>query len=137
MVYTKVMSEKTVFERIIDRDIPADIVCEDDKSIVFMDIEPVNKGHVLVVPKECYQWFQEMPDDLLCHLTLVSKKIAGAIKLALSADYVQVAISGKDVPHVHIHLFPRYYDDKLKEFEKTVYTDGESKEYAQKIKNNL
>jgi histidine triad (HIT) family protein len=125
---------ETIFTKIINREIPADIVYEDEDLIAILDINPVNKGHVLVIPKKHYTWIDEVPDDLLSSLFIVSKKLIKALKKAFSPYYVQLMVAGIDVPHVHIHLFPRYTGDNREHWNKSAYEDaGEKKETAQKI----
>ncbi len=131
------MNEKNVFQKIIDREIPAEIVYEDDFVIAFFDIKPVTKGHLLLIPKDSYTWIQDVPDDLLTYSFLKSKELIIAIKKGLQCDFVQVVVEGRDVPHFHIHLIPSMMDHKPAVWEHTSYSDGEIKEYAQKIKNAL
>jgi histidine triad (HIT) family protein len=131
------MNEKTVFEKIIDREIPADIVYEDERVIAFLDIEPINKGHTLVVPKKRYQWLEEIPDDLICHLFMVTKKLMKAHKKAFNPYYVQILVAGIDVPHVHIHVFPRYENDDREHWNKENYENGESREFASQIRSEI
>lgn len=91
-----------------------DIVYEDEKVMAFMDMEPINEGHVLLVPKEHYLDVDEMPDELLFHLMIVSKKIVAALKEIYHADgYSMMQNGGKfnDVGHYHLHIFPRYEND--------------------------
>lgn len=70
----------TIFDRIIAREIMADIVYEDEKCIAFLDINPVAYGHTLVVPKKSYEWLDQCPDDLVAHLFVIAKKIMLAQK---------------------------------------------------------
>lgn len=132
------MSEKTVFQKIIDREIPASIVYEDDRCMAFLDIQPVHKGHLLLIPKEHYVWMQDVPDELLSYLFVTTKKIMTALKTAVIADYVQVSVVGKDVPHFHIHMIPRTLDDGIKNMPHVAYeSNDEMNEYVTKIKNAL
>lgn len=127
----------TIFSKIIRREIPATIVYEDDESIAFMDIAPVSKGHLLLIPKDHYQWMQEVPDELLGRLFVKTKKLMLAMKAGLSCDYVQISVVGKDVPHFHIHLMPRFYDDNLHGWRTGSYDDGEMETFANKIKAEI
>jgi histidine triad (HIT) family protein len=102
-------TEKTVFRKIIDREIPAKIVYEDDRCLAFFDIRPVAPTHVLVIPKKEIPSNNEiMPEDepLVGHLFVVIKKIAA--QLGLSDGYRVVANCGRDagqeVPHLHFHV---------------------------------
>lgn len=131
------MSEKTIFKKIIDEEIPASKVYENESVVAFLDISPVSFGHTLVIPKKEYVWIQDMPDDELATLFIEAKKVLKGIKQALSCDYVQISVVGKDVPHVHVHLIPRYFDDELSGWQTKKYTGGQMQEYTQKIKSAL
>lgn len=94
--------------------IVTDIVYEDELVYAFMDMEPINEGHVLLVPKEHYLDADEIPDEVLSHLMLVSKKIIGAIKEIYKCDGYSIMQNGgkfNDVGHYHMHIFPRYEGD--------------------------
>jgi histidine triad (HIT) family protein len=86
---------------------------EDGTIISFPDIKPVSPGHTLVIPKEHYHWFYELPDDISDKLFRAARHIAKQLKEETGADYIHLSIVGKDVPHVHIHLIPRMIGDKL------------------------
>lgn len=131
------MSEKTIFKKIIDKEIPAQIVYENDSCIAFLDIMPVAYGHVLVIPKEEYRWIQDLPDNLLANLFIETKKIIKGMKQALSCDYVQVSIVGEEVPHVHIHLIPRYFNDTLHGWDRKKYEGSDIEIYKEKIERVL
>lgn len=131
------MPEKTIFQKIIDREIPATIVYEDHISIAFLDIAPVSDGHTLLVSKEVYEWMDEVPDELLGQMFIRTKKLMKAMKQGLECDFVQLSVVGKDVPHFHIHLIPRYLNDGLKGWETKTYTDNEKEEILKKITSAL
>ena len=96
-----------IFCKIIAREIPASIVFEDEQTLAFLDIHPKAPGHLLVIPKEHYPWFDELPDPLSDHLFRTAKKLAQTLKKERGAAYIQLSIVGRDVPHTHIHLIPR------------------------------
>ncbi|HEY6020228.1 MAG TPA: HIT domain-containing protein [Candidatus Paceibacterota bacterium] len=98
--------ENCVFCKIVAGDIPSNKVYEDNQVIAFLDIHPKGPGHTLVIPKEHYRWFEEMPEDLYTHVFKVVRDLSIKMKQG-GADHVQVGIVGKDVPHVHVHLIPR------------------------------
>ncbi len=127
----------TIFGKIIRREIPATIVYEDDESLAFMDIAPVANGHLLFIPKVQYVWMQNVPDELLSQMFIKTKKLMIAMKSGLACDYVQVSVVGKDVPHFHIHLIPRFYNDELHGWRTGQYTGNEINDYAEKIKKGL
>lgn len=94
--------------------IKTDFVYEDEFVMAFMDMEPINEGHVLLVPKQHYLDVDEIPDELLAHLMIVSKKIVTALKEIVRPDGYSIMQNGgtfNDVGHYHLHIFPRYVDD--------------------------
>ena len=115
------MKEKTLFEKIIDREIPADIIYEDDNHIVFLDINPFEKGHVLVVPKKPYETIMDMPEHEYAELQRLVHRMAMHMNQQLgggiNVHQNNYPISGQVVPHVHVHIIPRNND-------KHVYTSG-------------
>jgi histidine triad (HIT) family protein len=123
----------TIFTKIISREIPAGIVYENDVVLAFLDINPVHKGHTLVIPKESFRWFTDVPTELLEPLFKASQEVSRAIKMATGASLIQLSIVGDEVPHVHIHLIPRFENDNLSNWPKTHYKEGEAEEYAKNI----
>lgn len=94
--------------------IVTDIIYEDALVMAFMDMEPVNEGHVLLVPKEHYLDVDEIPDETLAHLMILSKKIVSILKEVYKPDGYSVMQNGgkfNDVGHYHLHIFPRYIGD--------------------------
>src|SRR5688572_17767563 len=96
----------SIFTRIINREIPAYIVAEDERYIAFLDINPLVIGHTLVVPKTEVDFIFDLDDATLAGLNLFAKKVALAIKKSISCKRVGVAVIGLEVPHTHIHLVP-------------------------------
>jgi len=96
----------TVFSKIIKREIPAHIIAEDDHYIAFLDINPLAKGHTLIVPKLEIAYLFDMPEDLLPGLFSFAQKVAKAIDKYSDAERVGVAVIGLEVPHAHVHLVP-------------------------------
>lgn len=131
------MNEKTIFQKIIDREIPADIVYEDEHFLAFLDIKPVTKGHTLLVPKEPFMWMQDVPDALLGETFVCAKKIMSAMKESLECDFVSVLVEGIEVPHFHVHLIPGDMETKNAVWNHTSYEEGEQATYAKKIKSLL
>lgn len=94
--------------------IKTDFIYEDEQVMAFMDMEPINEGHVLLVPKKHYLDADEMPDELLAHLMIVSKKIVKALKEIYQPNGYSIMQNGgefNDVGHYHLHIFPRYQND--------------------------
>jgi histidine triad (HIT) family protein len=102
----------TIFTKIINREIPAYIVAEDENFIAFLDIMPLAKGHVLVVPKVEVDYIFDLEDEVLAGLHVFSKKVAKAMDQTIKCARIGVAVIGLEVPHVHVHLIPlRSMDD--------------------------
>jgi len=96
----------TIFSKIIAGEIPGQIVYQDDKCAAFLDISPINPGHVLLVPKEEVDYLFDLPSDTYAYLWSVAPKLSAAIKTATGCTRVGVAVEGFAVPHAHIHLVP-------------------------------
>lgn len=103
----------SLFTKIINREIPAHIVAEDERYIAFLDINPLVIGHTLVVPKKEVDYIFDLDDDTLAGLQLFSKKVAIAIGKAIRCKRVGVAVIGLEVPHTHVHLVPMNSMDDL------------------------
>jgi histidine triad (HIT) family protein len=96
----------TIFTKIINREIPAYVVAEDERHIAFLDINPLAKGHTLVVPKREEDYFFDLKDQELSDLILFSKKVAKAIQSVIPCQRIGVSVVGLEVPHAHVHLVP-------------------------------
>lgn len=96
----------TIFSRIIAGEIPCYKVAENDKFFAFLDINPVNWGHTLVVPKKEEDYIFDLSDEDLGEMMVFAKKVAKGIKKALPCRKVGVTVLGLEVPHAHIHLVP-------------------------------
>ena len=127
-----------VFCKIVKGEIPSDILYEDDEVLAFLDIKPVNFGHTLVIPKKHYEKMENTPDDTISAVFANAKKLMKAVKEAMSADFVALLVIGIDVPHFHVHLIPRYFNDNMPIFwPRKEYRNGEQGKMAEKIKNEL
>jgi histidine triad (HIT) family protein len=100
----------SIFTRIIEGEIPCYKVAENELHISFLDINPVAKGHTLVVPKREIDYVFDLPDDLLAETMVFAKQVAGAIDRSLNTVRTGVIVDGREVPHAHIHLIPIYND---------------------------
>lgn len=96
----------TIFTKIINREIPGYIVAEDDQNIAFLDIMPLVKGHLLVVPKVEVDYIFDLEDQDYAALMRFAKKVAKAQERVITCTRIGVAVIGLEVPHVHIHLVP-------------------------------
>lgn len=100
------MQEPSIFTQIIRGDIPCHKVYEDDKTIAFMDIHPVQPGHVLVIPKTQVDKLYDLENDDYEALMRAAKKVAQRMQTVLNPPRIAWAVVGFDVPHAHIHLVP-------------------------------
>ena len=99
----------TVFTKIINGEIPSYKVAENEKFYAFLDINPLQKGHTLIVPKLAEpeaDYIFDLEDDILSEMLVFSKQVAHGIKAAIGCKRVGVAVIGLEVPHVHMHLIP-------------------------------
>lgn len=96
----------SIFTKIINREIPAYIVAEDDNYIAFLDVAPLQKGHTLVIPKNETDFIFDVSDEELTGLILFSKQVAKAINASIECNRVGMSVIGLEVPHAHIHLIP-------------------------------
>lgn len=133
----------TIFEKIITREIPADIVFEDEQCLAFLDIRPNSKGHTLIVPKQCFVNIFDADDVVLAHMMSVAKKVADALTHTTNATGVNIIMNngkdaGQEVFHAHIHIIPRKAGDGVFSSPRHIeYADGESQLLAEQIKNAL
>lgn len=95
----------SIFTKIIERQIPAHIVAEDEDNIAFLDINPLSIGHTLVIPKRELDYLFDLDDETYTSLNLFAKKVAIAIK-KVTDKRIGTAVIGIEVPHAHIHLIP-------------------------------
>mgnify|MGYP003420125527 FL=1 len=103
----------TIFSRIINGEIPCYKIAENDKFFAFLDINPVQKGHTLVVPKNEVDYIFDIEDNDLAEMMVFAKQIAVRIKEVIPCTKVGVAVIGLEVPHAHIHLVPMQNEGDL------------------------
>lgn len=96
----------SIFTKIINRELPGYVVAEDSVAIAFLDVFPLAKGHVLVVPKQEVDNLFDLDDVTYAHLMGFAKKVANGMRAVLPCERVGVAVIGLEVPHAHIHLIP-------------------------------
>lgn len=108
----------TIFSKIIEGSIPSYKIAESDQFYAFLDINPVAKGHTLVVPKKEVDYFFDLENDLLGDMMTFAKKVALAIEKTIPCERIGLMVLGLEVPHAHIHLVPLdkkgYIDIKTK-----------------------
>lgn len=96
----------SIFTKIINGEIPSYKIAEDDNYYAFLDINPLQKGHTLVVPKLEVDRYFDLDENTLAGMSVFSKRVAKAIKLAFPCDRIGLTVIGLEVPHAHIHLIP-------------------------------
>lgn len=103
-----------IFCKIVKGELPANLVYEDDLIMCFLTIEPINEGHVLIIPKNHYLDTDEIPTEIVSSMMVLSKKIVKVIKEKYSPDGYSIMQNGgefNDIGHYHMHVFPRYKGD--------------------------
>ena len=130
----------TIFSRIIAGEIPSVCIHDDDICTAILDIAPVNKGHVLVITKQEYETLLDCPDEEISHLMRVVKLIAARMEEVLNMDGFNIMVnnkpaSGQEVPHLHIHIIPRFKNDgKTPRMIKESYTNGEMAAIGERLR---
>lgn len=124
----------TIFSKIVAGEIPSYKVAEDEQFYAFLDINPLAKGHTLVIPKREVDYFFDLEDDEIAAMQVFAKRVATAIKRAFPCMKVGQAVLGLEVPHAHIHLVPMQSErDMLFTNPKLKLSAEEFKEIANKI----
>ncbi len=105
-----------IFCKIVNKEIPAKIIYEDDEIMAFLDINPRNEGHTLVIPKKHYDNLLEAPDNTLAEMMRVAKLLCQRMKNKLNAKGFNIVINvekvaGQEINHLHLHIVPRYAED--------------------------
>ncbi len=134
--------EDCIFCKIVNGEIPCNKVYENDKVLAFLDINPVNKGHALVIPKEHYKDLLVMPDNILAEVAKVGKRVAKAVMKATGAAGFNLGqnngkTAGQAVMHFHLHIIPRFENDGLTLWPQGKYEGKEEEEIAEKIRSLL
>ena len=128
----------TIFSRIVKGEIPCYKIAEDERFFAFMDINPVQKGHTLVIPKREDDYIFNLADDEIGAMMVFAKKVAKAIEKAVPCKRIAVAVIGLEVPHAHIHLIPITQEGDMDFKKEHVHmSDEEFREVQQRIVANL
>jgi histidine triad (HIT) family protein len=125
--------ENCIFCKIVKGEIPSSKVYEDSDFVSFLDIEPVSDGHLLIIPKKHIVWMQDADDETIAGIFKLTKKLMLAMKQGLQCDYVQISVGGTDVPHLHIHLIPRFLNDGFHGWPTKKYKAEEENKMVKKI----
>lgn len=96
----------SIFTKIVNGEIPCYKIAEDERFLAFLDINPLAKGHTLVIPKLEVDYIFDLEDKLLADLNIFAKKVAKAIEKSVVCERIGIAVIGLEVPHAHIHLIP-------------------------------
>lgn len=131
-----------IFCKIVNYEIPGEIIYEDEKIMAFLDLHPAVKGHALLIPKVHCENFLALPDDLITYLFHRAKEIAPAIMKGSHADGFNIGINngssaGQVIFHCHIHLIPRHQNDGLTNWQGSDYAEGEMKFFGEEIRKYL
>ncbi|MGE5540794.1 MAG: HIT family protein [Bacillota bacterium] len=134
--------ERTVFEKIIARELPANIVYEDATTLAFLDIAPNNPGHVLVVPKTPSRNLFDISEESWTALMETVRRLAPAVRDAVGAGGVNIAMNNEsaanqEVFYSHVHIIPRHEGDGVLSYSKKQYADGEAERVAESIRKAL
>ena len=127
-----------IFSKIAAGDIPSYKCAENEEFYAFLDINPLVKGHTLVIPRREVDYFFDLDDDELARYQAFAKRVAKAIKAAFPCKKVAQIVLGLEVPHAHIHLIPMQSEQDVDfRHEKLKLTEEEFKEIAQKIRDEF
>jgi len=138
-----VNNNSCIFCRIVQKKAPASFVYEDEKVIAFLDIKPLNEGHTLIISKAHYENIFDIPQELNAYLHGITKQVAIALKKATNADGISIIqqngkAANQDVPHLHVHIIPRYNGQKMPSFSETLKVDKKKlNQTAEEIRNQL
>ena len=128
----------SIFSKIVAGEIPAYKVAENENFLAFLDVNPLVKGHVLVIPKKEVDYIFDLEDDLYLGLHAFLKKVALGLKKAVPCIRIGVAVIGLEVPHVHIHLVPMNAIDDLNFSKPKLKQSAEElKETAERISREI
>jgi len=128
----------SIFTKIINGEIPAYKILEDENYLAFLDVNPLAIGHTLVIPKKEIDYIFDIEDETLAGLHLFSKKVAQALEKAVPCKRIGVAVIGLEVPHAHVHLIPlNSMNDINFTQSKLVVAKDVMEETLQKIKSQL
>lgn len=131
-----------IFCKIVARELPAEIVYEDENTLAFLDIQPVNKGHTLVIPKKHTVNIFDIDKETMSAIYEAARIVSKAVKKGTGADGINLnnnngAAAGQEVFHYHAHIIPRFANDELSHWHKKEYKEGEMTEFTKKIRANL
>lgn len=127
----------TIFSKIIQGEIPAYKVAEDDNYLAFLDVNPNAKGHTLCIPKEEINKLFDMEEDAYLGLMKFAKKVATALEKTVPCKRIGMAVVGLEVPHAHVHLIPLNDMDEMRFQNKVKLSHEEFEALAKAIRSNV
>jgi histidine triad (HIT) family protein len=134
---TTINTMSTLFTKIVNGEIPAYKVAEDDNFLAFLDVNPNAKGHTLCIPKQEINKIFDMEEEHYLGLMKFSRKVAKALEKTVPCKRVGVAVIGLEVPHVHVHLIPLNEMDEMRFQNKVKLEKEEFEDLAKAIAANL
>ena len=126
--------EASIFTKIVNGEIPAYKIAEDERYLAFLDVFPTTKGHTLVIPKQQVDYLFDLEDELYLGLMAFAKKVASALEKAVPCKRIGVAVVGLEVPHAHVHLIPINSMKDMNFANKQEFSKQEFEEVLEKIK---
>jgi histidine triad (HIT) family protein len=134
--------EETIFSKIISRELPADIIYEDDDVLAFLDINPVNPGSTLVIPKKWSRNILDIDSDTWGKLMEAVRMLTPAVKAAMNAGGVNIIMNNESagsqiIFHTHVHIIPRHEHDGVIDWPGKPYLEGEQAKVANRIREAL
>lgn len=128
----------SIFSRIVSGEIPCHRIAENDEFLAFLDINPLAKGHTLVIPKDEIDYIFDIEDDTLAKMMLFAKKVGLAIEKAVPCERIGISVIGLEVPHAHMHLIPiNHIGDMNFSRPKLSFSQEELGKIAQSIRHNF
>ncbi len=128
----------SIFSKIVNGEIPAYKVAEDENYFAFLDIFPVAKGHTLVIPKKEVDYLFDLDDETYSGLQMFAKKVATGLKKAIPCEKVGVLVLGLEIPHAHLHLIPMQSEAEILNFSnKKKFSPEEFEEIKKIIAENI
>ena|SRR3989344_2750340 len=136
------MLQFCTFCKIVSGELSSNTVYEDEHVFAFIDIRPINLGHTLLVSKDHYENIFDVSDETLVHLGKTLKTLSSAVKAATGAEGINIAMNneraaGQIINHIHFHIIPRFTGDGLQHWPGKLYSEGELKEIAGKIRESF
>lgn len=127
----------SIFTKIVNGEIPAHKIAEDENYLAFLDVNPNAKGHTLCIPKQEIDKIFDMDEELYLGLMKFSKKVAAALEKTVPCKRIGIAVVGLEVPHAHVHLIPLNHMDEMRFIDKVSLSKEEFEALAKDIQSNL